>query len=192
MRGPRAETAWIRVAALVFAAILGTSTGSWSATLEDAETAYLDGDFSGSLRILDDLIANRTMTTGELHEAWVLKGRCLTSLDRKSDAIVAFCEAIALKPEWRPDPVMIPADETKTFAEAQEACPPSEVETVAPTTTVGSGVDRRAGAKPWYKKPKIIGPILGVAAGGLLLVALSGDDDGGGGDRPLPDFPTPP
>jgi hypothetical protein len=152
--------------------------------LARAQEHYDFAEFSQALSLLDGLIAEGGLRGDALRDAYVLKARSLVGLGHTATAMDAYCDALRLDSDWRPDPVVFPKDEIEVFERALDTC---SLEAPPPPAQAAAG----EGGTPWYKKP-----IAWVAGGAVLIVgvlALGGGDDGGdGGGDSLPDFPEPP
>ena len=151
--------------------------------LARAQEHYDFAEFSQALSLLDGLIAEGGLRGDALRDAYVLKARSLVGLGHTATAMDAYCDALRMDANWRPDPVVFPKDEVEVFERALDTC---SLDAAAPAQAAAG-----EGGTPWYKKP-----VAWVAGGAVLLVGIlalggGGDDDGGGGDS-LPDFPEPP
>jgi hypothetical protein len=148
--------------------------------LARAQEHYDFAEFGEALTLLDQLIADGGLKGDALRDAYVLKARCLVGQGHTSTALDAYCQALRLDANWRPDPVVFPKDEIEVFERALDTC---SLEAAPPPKT--------AAGTPWYKKP-----IAWVAGGAAIIVGVlvaggGGGDDGGGGTE-LPAFPDPP
>jgi hypothetical protein len=161
--------------------------------LARARDHYEFAEFDQALAILDGMIAAGGQSDERMRDAQVLRARCHVGLGNRNLAEEAFCEALAIDPDWRPDPVFFPRSEVQVFETAQATCPEPAAEpvepapVVTPATTAASG-----GSTPWYKKP-----IVWVGAAAAVVVAAvalggGGDDGDDGGADDLPGPPDPP
>ncbi len=157
---------------------LGTVTLAFAQTTDDLQRAqdhYDFAEFAQALAIVATVLASPDQPLERQRDAYILQARCQVGLDQRAQAENSFCAALALDPNWRPDPIFFPRAEILAFDAALAACPPPPPDVpLAP-----------APGKPWYKKPIVWA---GAAAAVVLVLLLSGDDD----EEPLPDPPAPP
>ena len=149
--------------------------------LARAQEHYDFAEFGEALTLLNQLISEGGLKGDALRDAYVLKARCLVGQGHTSTALDAYCQALRLDPNWRPDPVVFPKDEIEVFERALDTC---SLEAAPAPKTAAAGT-------PWYKKP-----IAWVAGGAAIIVGIlvaggGGGDEGGGGND-LPPFPDPP
>lgn len=191
----KARPALALLALLAFLSLPGPGLGvvgvALAQTVDDLERArehYEFAEFDQALAILTRLIARPGETPQRLRDAYVLQARCQVGLGNRLSAEDSFCQALALDPDWRPDPIFYPRAEVEIFESARAGCPPQVVAPApAPAVTPARPAAAKA-AKPWYTKPVVW---VGAAAVVVLAVVLAG---GGGDDKPesLPDPPDPP
>ena len=157
--------------------------------LRRAEREFNQANFGGALAIVNRLTAEGSLSSGDLRDAFALKARCEGELGNRTDALAAFCQVIALDPEWKPDRTLFTSGEMAIFEEARGEC------AVGGKGDAGGRKDDQAtggtgggsSRKWWY-----IGG--GAIVAGLVLALIGG----GGDDGPdpvksdLPDFPSPP
>lgn len=186
----RRVLALVAVLAYLSAPGLGTGTiaSALAQTTDDLDRArehYEFAEFDQALGILARVIARPGETPQRLRDAYVLQARCQVGLGNRNLAEDSFCEALALDPDWRPDPIFFPRSEVEVFESARVGCPPPAP--VEPTPVV-QPAPAPAAAKPWYLKPVVWAGAAGAVI--LAVVLLGGDDD----DEPqtLPDPPPPP
>jgi hypothetical protein len=166
----------------------GTVSSARAQTADDLERArehYEFAEFDQALALLAWAIALPDETPQRLRDAYVLQARCQVGLGNRNLAEDSFCEALALDPDWRPDPIFFPRSELEVFESARVGCPPPTPVEPAPVVRPAPAP---ATAKAWYQKPVV----WAAAAGAVILavVLLGGGDD----DPPqtLPDPPPPP
>jgi hypothetical protein len=141
-------------------------------------------EYEEALAILDPLIASRELSGESLRDAYILTARSHAGLGHTSQAKEAFCQALRIDPQWRPDPVVFTNDEIELFDGARASC-----QLAQPAQPAGSGLQPSAAAAstPWYKKP--VTWIAGGAAIVLGVLVLGGGGGGDGGEESLPDLP---
>jgi hypothetical protein len=163
--------------------------------LAKAEDYFLVADFGTALEKVDGLLSSGSLTGDGLRDAYVLKARCELGLVHRSSAVDAFCNALRIDPQWRPDPDFYTTDELEVFGQARETCgttgsgPVSPGGTPAPMAPSARAASSGGGA-PWYTNKGVLAAAGGVVVVGLLLALSGGGSDGGA--SPLPGFPDPP
>jgi len=145
--------------------------------LDQAIELYEFADYDEALAALDGLLASGSLSGDLLRDAHIYRARSLIGLGRDSQAQDAFCEAILLDDQWRPDPVFFSQDEIVVYDRASAGCTPVVEETEEKVA--------------WYKKP-IVWVAGGVVIIGGILLAGGGGDDEAQPDGPLGDYPDPP
>jgi tetratricopeptide (TPR) repeat protein len=102
------------------AAMLPNTAGADTETmLANAESYYSVGEYDAALVVLGEVLAGADIPAQQRLDAYVLQARCLTQLDRATDARSAFLEALGINGKWRPDPVLVASeDEIALFNEA--------------------------------------------------------------------------
>jgi len=173
---------------------VGGGASALAQTTDDLERArehYDFAEFSEALAILDE-IPTEDQPEQRLRDLYILRARCQVGLGNSELAEDGFCAALAIDPDWRPDPVFFPSSEVVIFEQALDSCP--EPEPVVPVVAVAATESQpEKKSTPWYKKPIVwIGAAVVVVV--AIVVVSSGDDngDGGDGDGDLPEFPPPP
>lgn len=169
--------------------------------LARAQEHYDFAEFEQALGILDGMIAAGRLAGDGLRDAQVLRARCLVGLGRDAEAQTAYCSALRIDRQWRPDEDIFPKVERDAFERALADCPLApEPAAVTPPAAVAPPAGQipptkapvAKESKPWYTQPFAIiaGGVLLI--GGVLGLAGGGGGDGGTAPQPLPDFPDPP
>lgn len=194
IRQGNARTPLALFALLAYLALPGLGVGTVGAAfaqaaddLARAREHYEFAEFDQALAILDGMIARGGLADERRRDAHVLQARCHVGLGNSRLAAEAFCSALAIDPDWRPDSVFFPRSELDAFEAARARCPEQEpAPEPAPVVTPVAGND--GGSTAWYKKPIVW---LGAAAAVVVAVVVAGggDDDD---DDSLPGPPQPP
>ncbi|MBD3220181.1 hypothetical protein GF314_02985 [bacterium] len=162
--------------------------------LQRAREHYEFAEFDQALAILDGMIAAGGQSDERMRDAQVLRARCHVGLGNANLAEEAFCEALAIDPDWRPDPVFFPRSEVEVFERARAACPePMAEEPAEPVVEAVPTPAREAQSQStaWYKKPLVwVGAAAAVVVAAVALGGGGDDGDDGPGDLPPP--PDPP
>ena len=170
---------------------VGTVESAFAQAADDLARArehYEFAEFDQALAILDGMIARGGLTDERRLDAHVLQARCHVGLGNARLAAEAFCSALAIDPDWRPDPVFFPRSELDAFEAARDRCPEEEpAPTPVPVVTPVAGDEGESTA--WYKKPIVW---LGAAAAVVVAVVVAGGGDDDDGGSSLPDPPQPP
>jgi tetratricopeptide (TPR) repeat protein len=87
--------------------------------LAEAESHYGVGEYEQALTVIDQVLIGTDTSAEQRLDAYVLKARCLTQLDRGTDAKSAYTAALGINDEWRPDAILMPdTNERELFEEA--------------------------------------------------------------------------
>lgn len=186
-----------RAAAVVtlVAFFVSSTGGAWIATarasaredLVKAQEHFEYTDYAQAMAVVDKLLAEGSLSGGDLREAHILRARCLAGMGREPEAIEAFCQVVRLDPKWKPDPFQFKSEEQDLFQRAEQRCASMGVTRAEPPA---QQEEAKKGGGKW--KLLVAGGALLV--GGVVLLAAGG---GGGGDGATPDadlpgFPSPP
>lgn len=180
------------LALLAFLALPGAGLGTAGVALAQvqddlarAREHYEFAEFDQALAILARLIARSGEPAQRLRDAYVLQARCQVGLGNRLLAEDSFCEALALDPDWLPDPIFFPRSEVEVFESAKAGCP---ARVVQPEPVVKPAPAPKQ-PKPWYMKPVVWA---GAAGAVILAVVLLGGGDDDEGPPSLPNPPPPP
>jgi len=138
-------------------------------------------EYEQALGILDPLIASGSLSGVSLRDAYVLKARSHIGLGNNAAADDAFCSALQIDPDWRPDQVVFTQDEIAVFNAAQPGC----------QQQMAAAAQKSSGGKPWYAKP-VTWVVGGVVLIGAIILASGGGDDEPPPPDPIGDPPPPP
>lgn len=158
--------------------------------LAKAEDYFLVTDYASALSTVRPLIVAGVLQGEDLRNAHVLQARCELALGRASSATDAFCEALRIDPNWRPD-ATFSAEEARTFSVTASTCTTDRGLAVRPGGPGESSQLPKSGTKRWYKSPKVLGAIAGVVAASVALSLSKGDEKGASGPTLSP-YPDPP
>jgi hypothetical protein len=172
--------------------------------VERGQQYYEQARFDEAITLLKDLVDRGALTGEDLRKARELLAR---SYVKKGYPVLGkdmFKSILRQEPEWRPDPIRVPPDETTVFEQAlrefqseqaAQSPRPAPIPTPAPVDT--AAVVRRTETLPppepeekksllsrWWLWAGAAGAVLAIA-----LIAGGGDDEEG---PELPGFPPPP
>ncbi len=148
-------------------AILVVAPVAMANTAEDlaqAEDWFSFGDYDKALNRASSLVNGGLAQGDQLRDAHVLRARCLLALDRKDESEEAYRQAVAVDPNWKPDPVQFTESEIAVFSAAVAAAP-------ATAATAGPSTTQAATTPPESAGPsaRINGFFIGLAASALMV-----------------------
>ena len=172
---------------------------------------YEQSRFDEAISLLRDLVDRGALSGDDLLKAREILARSYVKKGYPAQAKDMFKAILKSNPEYRPDPIRVPPDETAVFEQAlkeykaeRSVTTPAHVDTVRATpptpTPPSSGAkstemvvpqEKSSGKKPLYKQWWVW--LAGAAVVGGVAAAASGGG-GGGGSTPasLSGFPGPP
>jgi hypothetical protein len=194
----------ITCSGLVPAAALAQTPAS-KAPVERGQQYYEQARFDEAITLLKDLVDRNALSGEDLRKARELLAR---SYVKKGYPVLGkdmFKDILRQEPDWRPDPIRVPPDETAVFEQAlrefqseQQPPPPTPAPVMpAPADTAGvvqKSTETLPPPEPSEKKSVLSKWWLWAAtAGAVAAIALVAGGGGGDGDgEDLPGFPPPP
>ncbi len=185
-------------------------------SVQRGQEYYEQSRFDEAILLLKDLVDRGLLAGEDLQKARELLARSYVKKGYPVQAKEMFKAALRANPEWRPDPIRVPPDETAVFDQslrefqAESGAPPTPG-VPTPTPAKRDTVAAPPPPRPASVRPAQIVPVTSGAkkskktwyyvAGGVVLVgviaAAAGGGGGGGGTptpgpTPLAPFPGPP
>lgn len=193
----------------VSAAQTSSSSGSQRPAVQRGQEYYEQSRFDEAITLLKELVDRGALTGEDLQKARELLARSYVKKGYPVQAKEMFKTILRTDPNWRPDPIRVPPDETALFDQAlrefQEErpsapAPPSTPQTTpappatpppAPLTPAQVGIqgEKKPIYKQWWVWAIGAGAIVGIAA---AAGGGGGGDGGGGGPAALEYFPATP
>ena len=183
---------------------------------------YEQSRFDEAIGLLKDLVDRGALQGDDLQHARELLARSYVKKGYPVQGKEMFKAILRANPQWRPDPIRVPPDETAVFEQALKeyttessgGTPPTPGGTTPPATTPPATSEPASPPPPPPSRPeptpasslvsgggegKKSNKKLWYIIGGVVLVggiaAAAGGGGGGGGSKPpqpLPGFPGPP
>jgi len=164
--------------------------------LRRAEVTYLEGDYEGSVAMLEPLLKRTDLTKEQTAKTHELLAYCYDALDKEDKirenvrTLLQMNRKYPMKSEWMADRMRRIVNEVQAELAAQDSVqtaqpPPERVEEPArpPDRLTEEETEKKGGSKKFL----IFGAIGAAAIAGIVLLA------GGGGDEDeLDTLPTPP
>lgn len=186
-----------------------TSTGTAQAQrppVQRGQEYYEQSRFDEAITLLKDLVDRGILAGEELQKARELLARSYVKKGYPVQAKEMFKAILRTEPNWRPDPIRVPPDETAIFEQAlkeyQEEKPTSPAPSRPATTpstppsstpaspaTIGIQSEKKPLMKQWWVWALGVGAVAGIAA---AAGGGGGGDGGGGGNNDQPYFPPTP
>lgn len=196
------------------------TTGAQRPPIQRGQEYYEQSRFDEAITLLRDLVDRGQLVGEDLQKARELLARSYVKKGYPVQAKEMFKAILRTMPDWRPDPIKVPPDETAVFDQSlkefqtEGAAPP----TPAPATPAPAKRDSAAAVPPSVAKPTtprpapVMTPVtaggkksktLWYVLGGVVVVgAIAAAAGGGGGDgakpppaaafNPWAGFPGPP
>ena len=172
--------------------------------LDRGEGYYEQSRFDEAISLLKDLVTSNSLSGPDLERAREILARSYAKKGHPAEAKGMFKEILRANPDWRPDPIRVPPDESAVFDEALKefqsgatSPPPPSTGTPAPSTAenappVVPPIETKK-KKGLFSKWYFYAGVAAVGAGAALALGGGGGDDSGTkGDPPLDPFPPPP
>lgn len=160
--------------------------------LGEADAMYAQGDFDGTIALINRCIDDETISESNRRIAYRLIGLSYIGKGVEGDAKEAVRQLLTLVPNYEPDPVMDPPNFVSMVAEVRQEIgaqaventpaetpaqtPQAEVESTPPPTQVSTPqtpVSTSSRRKKGNGKKILIGGLGAAAAGGLVYLLVS-------------------
>jgi len=203
---------WIQLGSLAVTPA-GAQTSGKPTPVVRGQEYYEQSRFDEAISLLRDLVDRGALAGDDLLKAREILARSYVKKGYPAQAKDMFKAILRTNPDYRPDPIRVPPDETAVFEQALKeykaqapATTPAHVDTVRATpptpTPPSTGAkstgemvvpqEKTSGKKPLYKQWWVW--LAGAAVVGGVAAAASSGGGGGGGSTPsgLSGFPGPP
>jgi tetratricopeptide (TPR) repeat protein len=174
--------------------------------VQRGEGYYEQSRFDEAISLLKDLVTNNSLSGPDLERAREILARSYVKKGYPVQAKEMFKEILRANPDWRPDPIRVPPDESAIFEEALRefqsgVTPPPQPSTTGTSTPktaenappITTPMETKSSKKGLFSKWYFYAGLAAVGAGAALALGGGGSDDGGGtGGEPLPAFPAHP
>ena len=187
-------------------------------SVQRGQEYYEQSRFDEAISLLKDLVDRGLLSGEDLQKARELLARSYVKKGYPVQAKEMFKAILRTNPDWRPDPIRVPPDETAVFDQSlkefqsEQGAPPPTPPTTPPATQAPPPTTAPPPARPapapvkavtvipteTKKKSNTLWYVLGGAAlVAVVAVAAGGGGGGGGGSTPAPPaslapFPAPP
>jgi tetratricopeptide (TPR) repeat protein len=195
---------WIQLGSLAVTPVAAQTTSK--APVVRGQEYYEQSRFDEAITLLRDLVDRGALSGDDLQKAREILARSYVKKGYPAQAKDMFKAILRTNPDYRPDPIRVPPDETAVFeqalkeykSEAPAVAQPAHSDTVraAPPPSASKAAETgvvvpvtTSTKKPFYKQWWVW--LAGAAVIGGVAAAAGG---GGGGDSPpdLASFPPPP
>jgi len=195
---------WIQLGSLAVTPAKAQTSGNTS--VARGQEYYEQSRFDEAISLLRDLVDRGALAGDDLLKAREILARSYVKKGYPAQGKDMFKAILRSNPQYRPDPIRVPPDETAVFEQALEefnapsTSQPASADTIraapppAPVKPSETGVvvpqEKSSGKKPLYKQWWVW--LAGAAVIGGIAAAAAGGGGGGSGSPDLASFPPPP